>query len=144
MPRIRGSAIWSCRRFWAAPTSEQCIILCPRVSVWRLQRTHRVSGMPLLFRETSVAVVKQRLLAWRKSRRAFKFSGMVLSRSCITSPRTFRLLPPESCLDASEVMSGVFLDRGGPGGLVEQGEGVGEVSVGLDWGSVDVPCQVSL
>eukprot|EP00961_Rhodomonas_salina_P271300 3666028-Rhodomonas_salina.2 len=46
MPWIRGSAIWSCMRFCASRTSEQCIILCPSVSVWRLQRTHSVSGMP--------------------------------------------------------------------------------------------------
>eukprot|EP00961_Rhodomonas_salina_P257816 3484372-Rhodomonas_salina.1 len=74
MPLIRGSAIWSCMRFWASLTSEQCIILCPSVSVWCLQRMHRVSGMPLLFRDTTMAVGKQKLLACRKSRRAF--SGM--------------------------------------------------------------------
>eukprot|EP00961_Rhodomonas_salina_P095004 1278176-Rhodomonas_salina.1 len=45
MPWIRGSAIW-CMRFCTSLTSKQCITLCPSASVWRLQRTHRVSGMP--------------------------------------------------------------------------------------------------
>eukprot|EP00961_Rhodomonas_salina_P122806 1653989-Rhodomonas_salina.1 len=130
MPQNKGSAIWSCMRFWASSTSKQCIILCPRVSVWRMQRMHRVSGTPLLFLETTVAVGKQKLRAWRKSRRAFKFSGMVLSLSCITSPSISRPLPQVRmkselfALDASEVMSGVVVDSGGPGGLVEQGEGL--------------------
>eukprot|EP00961_Rhodomonas_salina_P179991 2429486-Rhodomonas_salina.2 len=90
MPLIRGSVIWSCMRFWASRTSEQCIVLCPRVLVWRLQRTQHVSGTPLLFLETTEAVGKQKLVAWRKSRRVS--SGMVVL-SCITSPRISRPLP---------------------------------------------------
>eukprot|EP00961_Rhodomonas_salina_P242667 3277894-Rhodomonas_salina.2 len=89
MPRIRGSAIWSCMRFWASWTSEQRIILCLRVSVLRLQRTHYVLGTSLLLLETTVAVGKQKLSAWRKFHRVF--SGMVLS--CITSPRISLQLP---------------------------------------------------
>eukprot|EP00961_Rhodomonas_salina_P148193 1995177-Rhodomonas_salina.1 len=45
--------------------------------------------MSLLFRDTTVAVGKQKLLACRKSHRAF--SGMV--RSCMTSPRISSPLP---------------------------------------------------
>eukprot|EP00961_Rhodomonas_salina_P159875 2153021-Rhodomonas_salina.1 len=53
MPLIRGSAIWLCMRFCASRTSEQCIILCPSVSVWRLQRMHRVGSTSSSFSTSS-------------------------------------------------------------------------------------------